>query len=687
MMNEKNNNILNRLIDNVVNRQEVVSASGNLIEAPPYSAGSFDEYGMPLQEKVKYMYRKVLGKAITVLIVEGGTRGGKDVFSLNLWSKVLMTSKERMHLALGVSLEHAINTIYDSNGFGIKYLIPHGKFMRDTESGAGNRGVFKFFNVYGEEREVHFYGNLKRDDHKKFQGYTFGSVYINEGILQHINGINEARQRIATSKDALMIITQNPVGTSHVLYTDFENGYMFNEEEKRFIEKIKKDKTVRNKFLLFKKQQEKLEKQMINRYTREKLLSLGKTKLEELTDLELQDIERDKSLIQSELRYGSEEINEDGSRTVIHGLYSKPINDFVEIPKKLLDNDTKLDNASMYKILAYDRGLENPNNIENGYDMAYMHFTMWDNIGMTEMQINDRIKGYDRSSALFKQRILGERVSSDGLLFPEFSDYNILTNEIEFYETNPNTLRVIAIDPGFNHPTAIVDAEVDLYNGMVYVLGENKIDLSEIDFKSRNETKIEEGLWEVIRARKGRKLPDMLIFDPSNPSLISYFGNRGFNVVPADNSTQSAKSKDLAKGDKTVKKGTKGIDLIKLGLMKLKFMFHYSCVETIKEVRGMSVVFNENTGNDDIIKINDDMFDAFKYIVNTTGINPEIWEQSEVLDEYEKEKEQLLQNEKREEKEGNLGGRERIQAKIRRARNDFARTRSYRRREHREWWE
>ena len=72
------------------------------------------------------------------------------------------------------------------------------------------------------KKEVHFYGNTKKDDHAKFQGFTFGTVYINEGILQHMNGINEARQRIATSKDSLIIITQNPVGTSHKLYSEFE---------------------------------------------------------------------------------------------------------------------------------------------------------------------------------------------------------------------------------------------------------------------------------------------------------------------------------------------------------------------------------------------------------------------------------------------------------------------------------
>lgn len=655
------------LISSVINRKEVVSNRGNLIQAPPYAQGTFDARGVPSQAKVKYMYQKVFSNSATYLIIEGGTRGGKDVFGLNLWVKKLMTSKERMHLALGVSLEHVIKTVYDSSGFGLKSLIPHGEFVRDSEAGAGNRGVFKFLNAYGEEREVHFYGNFKKDDHSKFQGYTFGSVYINEGILQHINGINEARQRIATSKDSLIIITQNPVGTSHKLYSEFEKGFLMKEEEIKFIDSIQKDASVKRAWKLYQLEQQKEIKETLMIYEKERLRNLNKSTLEELSSMELQKVERDKFHIEVDLKYGSEVVDDDGNWTTIHGLYSKPIEDFVEIPEELKFNGNKLQNASMHKIMNYDRGYKNPNGVVNGYDYVYMHFTMWDNIGMTRMQINDAIKSYDKTSSVYKQRILGERISSDGVLFPEFSDDNILTNEIEFYEQNPNSLRVIAIDPGAAHATAIVDAEVDLVNGTVYVLGEAKVDLSELDFKNRNFLKVEEELIKVIRKRKKRKMPDMLIIDPSNPFLISHFMNRGFNVVRANNKTQSAKSKDLTLGDKTVKRGTKGVDLIKAGLMRLKFMFHYSCIETINEMRSVSVKYNETTGEDDIIKINDDMFDAVKYIVNTSGINPESWNNEEVLEEYEK---QLLQDEEGQGKKRNVDRRQHIQERLQKLREE-----------------
>ena len=337
---------------------------------------------------------------------------------------------------------------------------------------------------------------------------------------------------------------------------------------------------------------------------------------------------------------------------------------FVVLPDELNQDHSKLKNASMHKIMSYDRGFKNPNNVVNGYDYVYMHFTMRDNAGMTEMQIADAIKSYDKSSAVYKQKIEGERISSDGVLFPEFSDDNILTNEIEFYETNPNTLRVISIDPGAAHATAIVDSEVDLVNGTVYVLGESKLDLSEIDTRDRTLLRIEEEFFKVVRKRKNRKMPDVLICDPANPWLIGHFASRGINAIAANNKTNSAKSKDLVYGDKTVKRGTKGIDLIKAGLFRLKFMFHYSCIETIGEMRSVAVKFNETTGEDQIIKIGDDMFDAFKYTVNTMEINPLTWDSAEELENYAK---QFLQNDEGQETKGNMDRRELINQRVKRA--------------------
>lgn len=653
---------IDEITDKQLKRQSTFDNKGNEILPPPYAVGTFDELGNPKQEKSKYAYRKILSGHSTVNVFEGGVRGGKDVFGLNVWSKVLMVSNETLHLALGVSYEHAVKTIFDSNGFGLKYLIPHGQFLR-TGEGGGIRGEFRFKNIYGKDRIVMFYGNKKKDDHTKYQGFTIGTGYVNEGIEQHLNGIKELQQRTATSKDRVIIITQNPVGTSHEYYEDFEKGHMMLEQEIRFIEGLQEDKLVVAKWNVFMKEELRRKKLVARIHTERYLEKLHKSIPSKnynddnlrkiLTEDELEKLYSD--LQDITIEFDMREIKDEEGNIVEYGFRNIPIERFIDIPDELANLDSpKLTNASMYKIINYDRGLPNPNGVLNGYDYSYFHFTMKDNIGMNEMQINDFIKGYDRKSASFKQRFLGERVSSDGVLFPEFSEDNIITNPIEFYEQNPNAYRIIAIDPAANHPAAIVDTEVDLHEGMIYVLGEAKVEMKDMDYKNRNFLKIEEALWKVIRARKGRKLPDMLIIDPSNPFIISYFELRGFNVVPANNRTQSARAKDTAFGDKPLHRGMKGIDLIKAGLMRLKFLFHESCIETIREMQNVAVKFNERTGLDDIIKINDDMFDAFKYIANTSGINPEVWLQSEVLNEYEQE---LLYDEEEENERRNLEGK------------------------------
>ena len=225
-----------------------VDRKGNTVSTPKYYPGTFHPGDrIPRNKKYADMFKAIIGRHAAVFLIEGGVRAGKDVLGLNAYMQVLMSSEEKLHLVLGTSLEHALKTVYDSNGFGLKYLIPHGQFIRSTEDGA-QRGVFKFQDMYGREKEVHFYGNMKKNDFTKFQGFTFGSVYINEAINQHINGLVEALQRTASVKDRVIIMTANPVGSNHPFYTEFEKPFLVSEEEREFIKKIQEDYLIMYKF-------------------------------------------------------------------------------------------------------------------------------------------------------------------------------------------------------------------------------------------------------------------------------------------------------------------------------------------------------------------------------------------------------------------------------------------------------
>ena len=72
-----------------------------------------------------------------------------------------MVCPDKTHMAMGSSLEHVLKTVLMSNGFGIYFLIPHGKFVRESSAG-GIRGVFKFQDSYGLPKEVLFMVTIKK---------------------------------------------------------------------------------------------------------------------------------------------------------------------------------------------------------------------------------------------------------------------------------------------------------------------------------------------------------------------------------------------------------------------------------------------------------------------------------------------------------------------------------------------
>ena len=49
--------------------------------------------------------------------------------------------------------------------------------------------------------------------------------------------------------------------------------------------------------------------------------------------MELQKYERDLYEIQEEMKNGSETIDSKGVKTTVNGLYSKPIEDFIDLPE------------------------------------------------------------------------------------------------------------------------------------------------------------------------------------------------------------------------------------------------------------------------------------------------------------------------------------------------------------------
>lgn len=573
--------------------------------------------GVPTQPHILKMLQRILSGDVFIVNVEGGVRGGKDIWMLYMWAKYLMVCPEPIHLALGKSLEHALMTILHSNGFGLLYLIPNGVFERTSDKGA-QRGVFSFYDAYGRKKEILFYGNDKDRDYEKFLGFTVGSVYANEGLAQNAEGLNKVIDRMASSKMHLMIMTANPKGEASKFYVEFEKKRLYTEEEIMLLEWLRD--TYKDDF-------DKLEKKIYTSYT------------DEYGKLQLSDADKDAIKVRNEYFKKMSLAPKSTSWNFLNDDQKLELNELIYQTKlqydamlrsylvkdfaKNLPTNHKFATLSMKKVVNYFRGGENPNGIYNAIDYEYYHFTINDNLAMNELQREEfrRSKG-QKGMSDYDRSVLGIRRSTDGAILGMFNDENIIDTPIEEYDNKKNTYRVMALDGGFNHPTGLIDGEWNADDGSYTQLCELHLELKDDDEKGWDY------IWErflgIVRKRKNRRMPDFLIIDPSATSFIRFFQSKGVNVKKANNSVFQAKGKDKTKAVQTENKDTIGIDLLQTAVSKKKYKVHISNRKTIQEIGSYESYLDEKTGKTKVFKINDEMPDCIRYVFNTM-FRPQMW--------------------------------------------------------------
>lgn len=588
-------NLLDRRVETVENK------TGR--EKPKYAIGSLDEDGFPTQEKIQQAMTRILNGSAWINLFEGGVRGGKDVWGIYIYTEYLMHCSSKMHLVLGVSLEHALLTVLQSNGFGLLYTIPHGQFIRSSVDGA-QRGVYKFLDSYGVEKEIHFYGNYKQDDYKKFQGFTFGSVYINEGTNQHLNGINEAMQRTSASKDRLILITQNPKGQANRFYKEFEKTFLLSDKEINFLESLLNNEYIKSEYkkyedkVLF--EQRKAEIFLVESFCNKNNVS----SYESLNDE--QQVFVQKALI--DLRYD----------------YENMLND-AKVQKFLPITDShKFWDKSMRKVLMYVKGDENPNGIWSGYDYNYFHFTIEDNLGMTSMMKSDFKSKYAKGTSIYAQRIDGVRKTTDSAVYSMFTDENVFSGDIHDFDYR-KTNRVICVDKGLNHPNGMIDVEIDYEHGIVWQLQESLLDFTDSEVTNMGLESIYLELLRLIRSRRNREMPDFILVDPSAIELIKYLKYRGLPVREANNAVFTTRGDEKTEAHVTQDRDLIGIPLVQTAIAKLKYRVHDECIETIRQIESYEAPFDEKAGKEKVIKVNDDLVDPIRYVFNTL-IRMGMWE-------------------------------------------------------------
>lgn len=620
---------------------------------PKYLDGTFDNQGIPVLDKLKQAYKNIVLGMSRINLFEGGVRGGKDVIGIALFSELLMIHPSNTFLVLGVSLEHAIRTVFDSDGFGILYTIPHGRLSRESIDGA-QRVVYRYKNYMGIEKKILIYGNSNQSDYKKYQGFSIGATYVNEGTNQHLKGITEALERMIASAMPVMVISQNPIGTMASYYKDFESFRLPSEETIQSIQEIKD----MSEFHTIKlgDGQEVVGYKGFENYIYEKMhLEIqsqlkGFLKKKERPDYEKLDensqVQWNK--LEEKIRFSYEK--------QLRGVLVKDV--FQGFP-----DGSDIGKFSWKKVVHYEPAYENPNGIKNNIDYSYYHLTIYDNKTLTDAQIEEAQQGYIKGSSRHQQRILGIRKAIDNAVWATFDSENIFDGDINVFK-KLDTERIISIDFGAGIASYIGDYELNWATGLIVQTRETHITPEYAIMLGKHIT--EDFIYqEYLKILKAGKKNAVLIIDTANLHLINYFNEMGIETLPADKRYELRKGKDSQRGFETQKGNMIGLELVNLGfnINKIKVSAN-NCPIAVGQWE--SYQYNkqsELTGDAPVIKSNDEACDTLRYVVSTMLCGASYWynEEGEVIGSIEEGK-SLLQSEERQGEEGDFQAR--LQSKI-----------------------
>lgn len=595
-----------------------MSLINNVVEDIRYAPGTFDT------AVYKEIHNAILSSSITFVEIEGSVRAGKDVMALNCYAEYLMLCPDKYHLVTHVNMDAAKKTVYDADGFGLRYLIPHGKLVIDN-----NHIVFKFNDWNGMEKEVHFFGLSQYNDHEKFRGMNYGSHYANEATRQNVDGLKNARDRTIASQWRKIIYTQNPIAPSNPFYTDIEAQLEAKPSEVARI--YAERERFRGVYSDIKKEYDSKEKIAVGQLVKDFLFEHKKTGIEFLN-------KNDSLTLRKQILYKKYEVRKDREEW-LYNHYGITTKHFV-----------------------FTEGKENINNVKNGLDFRYIHLTMDDNPVITEVRKAEIKAGYDPSSLHYKRDILGMRALADGAIFDN------LTNDNYYYTDLPkNGLmsmgweRVIGIDYGVKNDFVVLDSFIEPRTKIVFVEDEIRFRGGQSEDKKDNDGNV---IYEAERrpatnelyvefvkdmiARRENGRYTALLYDPSARAFANTMSVHHIKCTRAINTVKMSKRTkklDTENKDQKLFKESGGIMLVKDGIGKNKIRFNKrNCKETVLEMEGYSFDTKKlQVGIEEPLKIKDHGVDVVRYIVNTRIKSNATWLRAS---EKEIDLDVLLQNTK-----------------------------------------
>lgn len=222
-------------------------------------------------------------------------------------------------------------------------------------------------------------------------------------------------------------------------------------------------------------------------------------------------------------------------------------------------------------------------------NLIYLHFIMDDNLSLSEKTKEKYRNRY--IGMFFKRFILGQWVTSDGLIYDMFDEDKHTFTELD---KNITGRRYIAIDYGTTNPMVFLDI---LDSGKeIYILNEYYYD-SKKEQRQKTDSEYADDFDEFL----GDDKPYKIIIDPSALSFKAELKARGY--------------RGITNADNTVLDGIRMTStLFSLNLIKI----HKECVNLIGEL--LSYVWDEKAsqrGVEQPLKEKDHANDSLRYFIKT----------------------------------------------------------------------
>ena len=217
-------------------------------------------------------------------------------------------------------------------------------------------------------------------------------------------------------------------------------------------------------------------------------------------------------------------------------------------------------------------------------DCAVWNFLLTDNTHLPKEYLDSLSKEF--KGVFYNRFVLGEWCKADGLVYPMFSNANIVPTVERNYEQY-----CVSMDYGILNPTAMI--LWGLCDGVWYAVREYYH-----SGRETNEQKTDEQYYRELEKLCGDLYVSYVYIDPSASSFITLVRQRGrFHVVHANNTVME------------------GIQHTASALDEKRIMINDCCQMTIREFGLYS--WDSKSDGDAVIKENDHAMDAVRYFVQT----------------------------------------------------------------------